>query len=168
MTGLPKLCPSGRSWAAAILYYGGTTYQNRNGLGVQLSNAAQRGEKFNLPRLQRAAPLRPRENKLLAVPITRLYDRGVTLLPSILLERRIGEPFVALHSSAAEKLGVEAGQHVNLSLDGVSQDLMVKIDNSISAGVALVPRSMGLPITEPAEASLKLPVLTKSKPVGAR
>ena len=31
------------------MYYGGTTYQNRNGLGVQLSNAAQRGEKFNLP-----------------------------------------------------------------------------------------------------------------------
>jgi NADH-quinone oxidoreductase subunit G len=150
------------------MYYGGTTYQNRNGLGVQLSNAALRGEKFNLPRLQRAAPLRPRENKLLAVPITRLYDRGVTLLPSTLLEQRIGEPFVALHSNAAEKLGVEAGQHVNLSLDGVSQDLIVKIDNSISAGVALVPRSMGLPITEPAEASLKLPVLTKSKPVGAR
>jgi NADH-quinone oxidoreductase subunit G len=150
------------------MYYGGTTYQNRNGLGVQLSNAAQRGEKFSLPRLQRATPLRPRENKLLAVPITKLYDRGVTVSPNGILKQRIGEPFVALHSSAAEKLGVQAGQRVNLSLDGASQELIVKIDNTISAGVALVPRSMGLPITEPAEASLKLPVLTKSKPVGAR
>jgi hypothetical protein len=150
------------------MYYGGTTYQNRSGLGVQLSSAAQRGEKFSLPRLQRAAPLRPRENKLMAVPITRLYDRGVTLTASTLLEQRIGKPFVALHSSAAEKLGVQAGQRVNLSLDGVSQELVVKIDDTISAGVALVPRSMGLPITEPAEASLKLPVLSKSKPVGAR
>ncbi len=150
------------------MYYGGTTYQNRNGLGVQLTNAAQRGEKFNLPRLQRATPLRPRENKLLAVPITRLYDHGVTLSTSTLLEQRIGEPFVALHSSAAEKLGVQAGQRVNLSLDGASQELVVKIDNTISAGVALVPRSMGLPLTEPAEATVKLPVLSKSKPIGAR
>ena len=27
------------------MYYGGTTYANKQGLGVQLSNAAQRGEK---------------------------------------------------------------------------------------------------------------------------
>ncbi len=61
------------------LYYGGTTYENKEGLGVQLSNAAQRGEKFSLPRVQKVAALRPKEKKLLAVPITKLYDRGVTV-----------------------------------------------------------------------------------------
>lgn len=137
------------------LYYGGTTYENRQGLGAQLSNAAQRGEKVTLPRVQKVAALRPKEKKLLAVPITKLYDRGVTVESAELLDQRIGEAFVALHPSAAENFGVQAGQRVKLNLDGVSEDVLVKIDDTISAGVALVPRSMGLPINEPTEASVK-------------
>jgi NADH-quinone oxidoreductase subunit G len=151
------------------MYYGGTTYQNRSGMGVQLTSAAQRGEKFNLPRLQKITTLRPRENKLLAVPVTRLYDCGVTVATSGLLKQRIGEPFVALHPSAAEKLGVQAGQRVTLSLDGASEEVMVQIDNTISAGVALIPRSMGLPIGGPAEASVKVPASSaKTKTAAAR
>jgi len=49
------------------LYYVGTTYENKDGLGVQLSNSAQRGEKFSLPRVQKVVALRPKEKKLLAV-----------------------------------------------------------------------------------------------------
>ena len=137
------------------LYYGGTTYENKNGLGVQLSSAADRSEKFTLPRVQKVEELRPKEKKLLAVPITKLYDRGVTVESAPLLTQRIGEAFVALHSSAAEQFGVEAGERVKLSLDGVSEDVVVKIDDTISTGVVLVPRSMGFPISEPTEASLK-------------
>jgi NADH-quinone oxidoreductase subunit G len=137
------------------LYYGGTTYENKHGLGVHLSNAAQRGETVRLPRVQKVAALRPKEKKLLAVPVTKLYDRGVTVASAGLLNQRIGETFVALHPSAAEKFGVEAGERVRLSLDGVSEEVLVKIDDTISTGVALVPRSMGLPISEPTQASLK-------------
>jgi NADH-quinone oxidoreductase subunit G len=39
------------------MYYGGTTYANKQGLGVQLSNAAQRGEKVGLPRIQKTTVL---------------------------------------------------------------------------------------------------------------
>ena len=138
------------------LYYGGTTYENRQGLGVHLSNAAGRGEKVSLPRVQKVAALRPKEKKLLAVPITKLYDRGLTVSSAELLDQRIGEAFIALHPSAAEKFGVGAGEHVTLTLDGMSGEVVVKIDDTISAGVALVPRSMGLPISEPSEASLKV------------
>ncbi len=137
------------------LYYGGTTYENKQGLGVQLSNAAQRGEKFNLPRVQKVAALRPKEKKLLAVPITKLYDRGVTVSTAELLDQRIGETFIALHPSAAELFKVNAGERVKLSLDGVSEEVPVRIDDTISAGVVLVPRSMGLPIHKPIEASVK-------------
>jgi NADH-quinone oxidoreductase subunit G len=137
------------------LYYGGTTYENKNGLGVQLSNAAQRGEKFSLPRVQKVAALRPKEKKLLAVPITKLYDRGVTVSSTALLEQRIGETFIALHPSAAEQFNVNVGELVKLNLDGVSEEVRIKIDDTISAGVVLVPRSMGLPIHKPTEASVK-------------
>ena len=137
------------------LYYGGTTYENKDGLGVQLSNSVQRGEKFSLPRIQKVVPLRPKEKKLLAVPVTKLYDRGVTVSSSELLEQRIGEMYIALHSSSAESFKVNAGERVQLSLDGVSEEVQVRIDDTISAGVVLVPRSMGLPIHEPTVASLK-------------
>jgi predicted molibdopterin-dependent oxidoreductase YjgC len=151
------------------MYYGGTTYQNRSGMGIQLSSAAQRGEKINLPRQQKPAALRPKENKLLAVPITKLYDCGTTLAPSPLLKQRIGEPFIALHSSSAQKLGIQAGQHVSLNLDSASADVVVKIDDTIATGVVLVPRSMGVPIPQPAEASVKVPAPSpKSKTAATR
>ena len=137
------------------MYYGGTTYANKQGLGVQLSNAAQRGEKVGLPRIQRTAVLRPNDKKLLAVPITKLYDHGLTVSTSGLLEDRIGEAFVALHPATAEKLGLITGERAALSLDGVTEEVLVKVDDTVSTGVALVPRSMGLPISGPAEVSLK-------------
>ena len=146
----------------ADMYYGGTTYENRSGMGMQIPNAVQRGEKIDLPRLEKAELLRPAENTLLAVPITRLFDRGITVTTSSLLEPRIGDPFVALHPSAAEKLGIQAGERVSLSLDGASAEVLVRLDSTIPTGVALVPRSMGLPIRQPAEASLKA-VAAKSK-----
>jgi anaerobic selenocysteine-containing dehydrogenase len=69
-----------------------------------------------------------------------------------LLGERIGEPTVSLHPEAAERLGVEPGARVRISFDGVSGEAVVKIDDTISAGVALIPRSMGLAIHEPVPA----------------
>ncbi len=92
------------------MYYGGTTYDNKQGLGVQLSNAAQRGEKVRLPQVQKDCGPSPKGKELLAVPITKLYDRGVTVSTRRLLDERIGEAFVALHPATAEKLGVDSGR----------------------------------------------------------
>jgi NADH-quinone oxidoreductase subunit G len=151
------------------MYYGGTTYQNRSGMGIQLSSAAQRGDNLDLPKLQKPATLRPQENKLLAVPVTKLYDCGITVATSPLLKSRIGEPFIALHSSTAEKLSVQAGQHVSLNLDGASEEVVIRIDDTIATGVVLVPRSMGLPIPAPAEASVKVAAPSpKSKTAATR
>ena len=131
------------------LYYGGTTYENTQGLGAQLVSAAERGETVNLPEVREEAGLRPKEDELLAVPVTKLYDRGTTVAPAELLTAHIGKATIALHPEAAKKLGLEAGKQVTVSFDGVSGEALVKIDETISAGVALVPRSMGLAIREP-------------------
>jgi NADH-quinone oxidoreductase subunit G len=139
------------------LYYGGTTYENKQGMGAHLSAAAGRGEKVNIPRVHasREAVRRPRENELLAVPVTKLYDRGTTVVTAELLLERIGEPSVVLHPEAAQRLGVEAGQWVSVSFNGVSGEAVVKIDDTISVGVVLVPRSMGLAIREPIPVKVK-------------
>ncbi len=137
------------------LYYGGTTYENKQGMGAQLSAAAGRGETVSIPRVEKEALPRPKEKELLAVPVTRLYDRGTTILPSELLHQRIGEPNLVLHPSVAENLGVVEGQKVSVSFDGVSGEAVVKLSDAISVGVALIPRSMGLAIREPVAVKVK-------------
>jgi NADH-quinone oxidoreductase subunit G len=137
------------------LYYGGTTYENTQGVGVQLIPVAQVGGPVRIPKVRKEAVLRPKEKELLAVPVNKLYDLGVTVATAELLGQRIGEPTISLHSSAAKKLGVEAGQNIKISFDGVSGEAVVKIDDGISAGVALVPRSMGIAIHEPVMAHVQ-------------
>jgi NADH-quinone oxidoreductase subunit G len=138
------------------VYYGGTTYENRHGMGAHLSAAATRGERVNIPRVQREAVPFPTEKELLAVPVNKLYHRGTTVMPAELLHERIGEASVSLHPDAATRLGVRAGQTVNVSFNGTSGQAVVRLDGSISEGVALVPRSMGIAIREP--------ILIKVKP----
>ena len=109
-----------------------------------------------------AAP-RPKDKELLAVPVNKLYDRGTTVMMSAdLLRDRIGGPTIALHPEAAKNLGLEADQLVNVSFNGVSGDARLKFDDTISVGVALVPRSMGLAIREPVPAKVR-PEGTKVK-----
>jgi NADH-quinone oxidoreductase subunit G len=144
------------------MYYGGTTYENTMGLGAHLANAAAagRGETVSIPKVRAAREFsRPKEKELLAVPINKLYDRGTTVMMSAnLLRDRIGGPVITLHPDAAKNLGVEAGQLVNVSFDGVSGDAVVKLDDTISVGVALVPRSMGFAIREPVPVNVRAEV----------
>ena len=72
-----------------------------------------------------------------------------------MLHERIGDASVFLHPDAAKDLGVEPGQTVNLSFNGVSGEAVVKLDDTISVGVALIPRSMGLAIREPVPVKVK-------------
>jgi NADH-quinone oxidoreductase subunit G len=135
--------------ARADLYYGGTSYENTQGLGVQLQPAAQRGESVALgwlkPEAIKAAP----EGSWLAVPVTRLYDRGQTVLASPLLHGRIAQPYVSLHPADASAQGIAQGDVVRLILVGAAYQLIAHLDENVPQGVALVPRSMGVPITVP-------------------
>jgi NADH-quinone oxidoreductase subunit G len=137
------------------LYYGGTTYENTQGLGVQLVPIAQAGGAVHISKVRKEAALRPKENELLAVPVNKLYDRGVTVNPTQLLDGRIGEAAITLHPSTAKKLGLEAGGQAKIKFESVNADVLVKLDDTISTGVALVPRSMGLAIREPVVAKVK-------------
>jgi len=131
------------------MYYGGTTYENSQGLGVHLALNAL--EAIKAPRAR--AALRPKENQWLAVPVTRLYDRGVTVATSKLLTARIGEPTVFLHQDGAKKLGLDGAAEVRVN--GSSVRARVVVDGNVPASVVLLPRSMGFPLQAPAVADLK-------------
>src|SRR5688572_642756 len=137
------------------MYYGGTTYENTKGLGIQLLPMAQAGGAVRIPKVRKEAALHLKEKELLAVPVNKLYNLGVTVSSTELLDQRIGEIKVSMNSSTAKKLGVDVGKLVKLSFDGVSGEAMVKIDDTVSAGVVLVPRSMGIAIREPVAARVK-------------
>jgi NADH-quinone oxidoreductase subunit G len=143
------------------LYYGGTTYENRQGLGVQLAPAAEQSQTPSLswPKL---TELPASESGLLAVPITRLYDWGRTMLPSKLLHQRISKPYIAINPADAGRLELEDGIGVRLSLSGADraslhtgdQPVLLVIDENVPAGFILVPRSMGIAVTEPVPVEL--------------
>lgn len=134
----------------ADVYYGGTTYDNSQGLGIQLTSASERGRSpvlsFEAPQ-ERAAL----KDGLLAVPVTRLYDRGNTVVPSKLLADRLEVPQVVLNPEDAEKLGLEMGRPAKITLNGQQATVTTHIDNSLPKGTALIPRSLGLPISGPIE-----------------
>jgi NADH-quinone oxidoreductase subunit G len=140
------------------LFYGGTTYENRHGMGATLPNAATRGEMVSIPKVERESMPRPSKDELLAIPVNKLFDRGTTVMMSAhLLRDRIGGPTVSVHSDTAQKLGVNDGDLVSVSFDGTNADARVKLDDTISVGVVLVPRDMGFAMNEPMPINVTAP-----------
>jgi anaerobic selenocysteine-containing dehydrogenase len=116
---------------------------------------AQAGGTVRISKVRKEAALRPKEKELIAVPVTKLYDRGVTINPAQLLNERVGEATVAMHPTTAKKMELEAGAQVKISFEGVNGEALLKLDDTISTGVVLVPRSMGIAIREPVTAKVK-------------
>lgn len=137
------------------MYYGGTTYENTKGMGVQLVPVAQAGGTVKIQKVRKEAALRPKEKELLAVPSNKLYDMGVTVQSAEFLSQRIGETFVAMHPTTAKKFEVEAGQLVKVSFEGVQAEALVTLDETLGTGVVRVPRSMGIAIREPVVARVQ-------------
>jgi NADH-quinone oxidoreductase subunit G len=139
------------------LYYGGTTYENTQGLGVHLalsllpSPPGTSDGKAGMV-VGEEKTLRPDEEQWLAIPVTRLYDRGITVLTSALLRSHIGDASFILNSQAAKSLGIQSGDL--LKVNGLEAQAV--LDETVPASVVLVPRSMGIPIAGPVVANIKV------------
>jgi NADH-quinone oxidoreductase subunit G len=126
------------------LYFGGTAYANRQGLGVQLEpRGGKVAPKWKPPRRARQA------GDLLLVPITKLYDSGTTMLASQMLGQRRARLVAAVHPNEAARMLVIDGK-IELNWDGRSQVIEVTVDATVPEGVALIPRSVGLNLHDPA------------------
>jgi NADH-quinone oxidoreductase subunit G len=138
------------------LYYGGTAYDNFQGLGIQLTPETQRRKIFQVNWLEPAPAASPQADRLLVMPVTLLYDRGTTVLPSQVLLPRLAEPQAIMNAATAANFGVQDGSTVALELAGEYYEVMVKVTPGVPDGMALVPRSMGVPVTGPMPAALRL------------
>jgi NADH-quinone oxidoreductase subunit G len=134
------------------MFYGGTSYANAQGLGMHLSLPAQ------IPSL--AWPQVPElglaEEAILAVPITILYDRGQTLYSNQLLQHRIPPAHIAIHPDTAERLNIPDGTLVQFTLDDTAVKAILHIKEQVPLEVALVPRSLGMPMSVPAQIEISV------------
>ncbi len=134
------------------LYYGGTAYENTRGLGVALKPAGREGE---TPSLEAPAAPEAPSAALLAVPVTRLYDRGTLVGRSGTLEPRLPQgAFVVLHPEEAARRGLADGAQAALKVAAGTYAVTVRLDRQAPEGVVLVPRSMGVPVAEIASCEL--------------
>jgi NADH-quinone oxidoreductase subunit G len=136
----------------ADLYYGGTSYGNSQGLGVQLPLLPP--EPALEPLVQKTLPVVTKKG-LLLVPVTRLYDRGTTLTPSTLLAQRLENLTIWLNPQTAEKMGLDSHSRVKVSSGMWEVETAIHIDEHIPPGVGLAPRSVGLPVFAPMAVTLK-------------
>ena len=86
---------------------------------------------------------------LLAVPVTKLYDKGTTMAPAALLESHTGESALTINPATGLKIGLSNGGQAKLKLNDLEMEAAVRFDETVSTGVVLVYRSFGIPISEP-------------------
>ena len=91
---------------------------------------------------------------LLAVPVTKLYDKGTTMAPAVLLESHTGESALTINPATGLKIGLSNGGQAKLKLDDLEMEAAVRFDETVSTGVVLVYRSFGIPISEPTTVEL--------------
>jgi NADH-quinone oxidoreductase subunit G len=77
-----------------------------------------------------------------------LYDDGRLLAEAELMQPHLHQPRLLLSGPDAQKLGVNNGQTVTVSQNGVAVTLPVQVNRQLSEGLALVPRNLA---SRPAE-----------------
>lgn len=137
------------------MYYGGTAYENRQGLGVQLEPGAQKGELLSLEMPHNYETPQLDHGEVMAFPINVLYDRGQTMQFAPLLESHIGEPYFLVHPNTAKEVGIQDKGLAKLSTSELSYQLPAHLTNDIPERVVLIPRSMGVSLQSPAIVKLE-------------
>jgi NADH-quinone oxidoreductase subunit G len=150
---LAEVVPQSPAMSRSDLYYGGTTYENLQGQGVQLSPLLQNLEK--LAEVQATAGDATNiPGKPLLVPVSRLYDQGSLMQYAELLKARLARPVLKMHPQTLAQNQVSlssgelalAGEGGKLVVGGQEFDVSVEYDETLPVDVILVPRSVGIPV----------------------
>ncbi len=145
-TQLAEVAPQYPIIGRSDLYYGGTAYDNHQGLGVHLPLLPVE-QPLKVGDLSTGTLVKAGDGEILLVPVTRLYDRGSTVLPSTLLHQRLAGKTIRLHPQTAAAFGLSAGETARLSGNGWTGEVQLEFDEELPLGVGLVARSTGIPLT---------------------
>ncbi|MFZ4813209.1 MAG: NADH-quinone oxidoreductase subunit NuoG [Phototrophicaceae bacterium] len=125
------------------VYYGGTAYDNKGGLGVQIASDADNGAAVHIEAVDLPAVPSASNGQLLILPTRELYNRERVFRPSIkaMMSPRTPAAYVSLSEADAHTLGVAEGDTVTVSFDGGAVTVAAHI-NGAPQGVALLPRHL--------------------------
>jgi NADH-quinone oxidoreductase subunit G len=124
------------------LYFGGTSYKNQGGLGVQAATAADRGEAVDVG--QPVQPTVPAGSGFRVVPTTRLYNRERVMRASerALLRPRIAQPYVEINAADAARLKISDGDLVSIETGGNAVQVRAHVNGAAPEGSVLLPRHL--------------------------
>jgi NADH-quinone oxidoreductase subunit G len=135
-----------KSWGRQpneAVYYDGTSYENSEGVGVQIAALADnRSGMFTLS-FRAPEPVAPDAQYpyTLLTPV-RAYDGGDWMRGSK-LEKRLPPAHVILSVPDAQQLGVGIGERVRVESSAGALELPAQIDAGLAAGVVLLPLVRG-------------------------
>ena len=117
------------------LYFGGTAYDNRGGVGLKLPSAVEQDGQSAASWIE--PPILSGE--LIALRSRRLNERGVLIGKSKVYQPRLFDAGIELNSVDAARLGIAGGDRVTLSIDGSASTFAARVDGRAPQGAALVP-----------------------------
>jgi NADH-quinone oxidoreductase subunit G len=133
------------------VYYGGTSYDNKSGIGEQWPVLAQSQavSAFDFPEVTRTE-----KDGLVLVPVVSLYDPGRLIRNSEVLETRIQKLVIHLHPDDAETYSIAHGDEVPLKYNHSGVRAMASVNGKTPRGTAFIS---GLPrIPGPAAAEFAI------------
>jgi len=140
------------------LYYGGTSYTNSQGLGLQLPSGAERGEPVAAAAIQPGRTVAPgavaESGAMVLVPTSVLYDRGSTFVRSLVMQPRLPAPYADINAADAARLNVVDGETVTMAAGGWQASVTARVAERGRApeGVILMPASLGPTVPQRATA----------------
>lgn len=121
------------------LYYGGTAYENRGGLGVQLPTTADNGPIQTLNVTADATPT-VKKGEFLIIPSTRLYNRQNNFKPSLIVQPRVLLPHVLLNEEDAQQQKISTGDVVEIKAGNTTVRVRAAVSDQVARGSAVLPR----------------------------
>jgi anaerobic selenocysteine-containing dehydrogenase len=130
------------------LYYGGTAYKNKGGLGVQMPTSADKGEAVTPGEVKLPKVAHPR-GALWVVPTIRLYNRERDFQPSVLdlMQARVPEAYVEINAADAEKLALRDGDFVQVTVGEDTVRARAHVNGAAPKGTVLLPRHLSGDVT---------------------
>jgi NADH-quinone oxidoreductase subunit G len=138
------------------VYYGGTAYDNKGGLGVQIPTASDNGEAIAASPVSADGQPTPKRGDVLVVPAVRLYNRERTFQPSeaALMSARIPAPYVEMSSADAGPMGIADGDMVQVQVGDAALRVRAHVNGGAPAGSVVLPRHLEPGVAAPLTVSV--------------
>jgi NADH-quinone oxidoreductase subunit G len=135
-----------KSWGRQpneAIFYDGTSYENTEGVGVQIAAAAEAAKVAFTVHYREPQPVESNAQfPLTLMPATRHYN-GNEWVRDSRLQTHIPSAQVFLSAADAQQLGVAKGELVQVSSAFGTIELPAQVDSGLSAGLVLIPQVRG-------------------------